>query len=287
LGGVISQPDRPRGRGRRLEPTPVKRAAQELGLELLQAERVNDPEALAWMAARAPELGVVVAFGQFIGKAARELPRHGLINAHASLLPRWRGAAPIEWAIAAGDARTGISIMRIAREMDAGDVCLQRALDIGRDETAGELAARLAPLAAEALLEAVGQIAAATAVFRPQDPAAATEAPRLERDFARLDWSQPLERLYARIRAATPRPGADVRLARAQRTLRIVACRPWTGSEAPASPGSVVVDGQRLRIAAADGWLEILQLQPEGRERLGTAEFLRGARLSAGERVAA
>jgi methionyl-tRNA formyltransferase len=282
--GVVSQPDRPRGRGRRLEPTPVKRAAAELGIECLQPERIGDPEALQWIAARTPDLGVVVAFGQFIPRQARELPRLGMINAHASLLPRWRGAAPVEWAIAARDARTGISVMRVAREMDAGDVCLRREIAIGPDETAGELGVRLSRLAAEALVEAVDAIAAGTARFEPQPAAGVTLAPKLERGFGQIDWSQPLEQVYARVRAATPRPGVDVVLARAGRTLRVVHSARWPGGCAPRS-GAVAADGGHLRVSAADGWLELLRVQPAGRAPVDAAEFLRGARLPPDEHV--
>jgi methionyl-tRNA formyltransferase len=284
LVGAISQPDRPRGRGRKLEPTPVRRAAEGLGVECLQPESIGDAAAGAWLAERAPDLGVVVAFGQFVPKAVRELPRRGMINAHASLLPRWRGAAPIEHAILAGDAHTGISIMRLVREMDAGDVCLRRETPIGPDETAGELAERLAQLAAGALVEAVDRIDAGSARFEPQPAEGITLAPKLDRGFGELDLSAPLERVYARVRAATPRPGIDLRLARADKTLRIVRCAPWTGACAP-RPGAVCADGGRLRVSAADGWLELLRVQLPGRQAVDAAEFLRGARLEPGEQV--
>ena len=282
--GAISQPDRPRGRGRQLEPTPIKRVAAEIGIDCLQPERIGDPEALDWMGRRAPDLGVVVAFGQFIPKQARELPRLGMINAHASLLPRWRGAAPIEWAIREGDALTGISVMRLVREMDAGDVCLRREIPIGADETAGELAQRLARLAADALVEAVGEMAAGRARFAPQPAEGVTLAPKLDRSFAELDLAEPLERVYARVRAATPRPGIDLRLARARKTLRVVRSARWRGTGAPRA-GSVVAEGGQLRVSAADGWLELLRVQLPGRQPVDAAEFLRGARLEPGEEV--
>jgi methionyl-tRNA formyltransferase len=280
--GVVSQPDRARGRGRKLEPTATRRAALDLGLACLQPERIGEPEAREWIARAAPDLGVVVAFGQFIPKQIRELPRLGMINAHASLLPRWRGAAPIEWAILAGDVRTGISVMRLAREMDAGDVCLRRETPIGPDETAGELTERLAALAADALLEAVALLAQGRARFEPQPGDGVTLAPKLDRDFAKLDFSQPLERVYARVRAATPRPGADLRLARSKRTLRIVRCAPFRGACAP-RPGTVVAKGDRLLVSAADGWLELLRVQAPGRQPVDAAAFLRGAKLDPAE----
>jgi len=285
LVGVVSQPDRPRGRGRKLEPTPVKRAAGELGAEYIQPESIGAPQAGAWLAERSPELGVVVAFGQFVPKSIRELPRLGMINAHASLLPRWRGAAPIERAIDAGDARTGVSIMRLVREMDAGAVCLRRETPIGPDETAGELAQRLAGIAAEALVEAVERIAAGSAQFELQPETGVTLAPKLDRGFGELDLRAPLARVYARVRAATPRPGIDLHLARADRTLRIVQCAPWPVPCAP-QVGAVRAEGERLRVSAADGWLELLRVQLPGRNAVTAGEFLRGARLDPSEEVA-
>jgi methionyl-tRNA formyltransferase len=208
--GVVSQPDRPRGRGRKLEPTPVKAEAVNHGIPILQPDKVGEPGALAWMRGLSPDLGCVVAFGQFIPKSVRELPRHRLLNAHASLLPRHRGAAPIQHAILAGDARTGISVMRLEKEMDAGDVCLVLETDIADEENAGALSERLASLAASALLEAVEGVARGRVEFRPQDPAGVTRAPKVGKEFGRIDWSEPREQVLRRIRAATPRRGAGM-----------------------------------------------------------------------------
>jgi methionyl-tRNA formyltransferase len=281
----VSQPDRPRGRGRKLEPTPVGACAARLGLPLLQPERVGEPAALDWMRARAPELGVVVAFGQFIPKPVRELPPHGLINAHASLLPRWRGAAPIAHAILAGDAKTGVTIMRVAREMDAGDWCLARETPIGPEETAGELSERLAALAAGALLEAVDAIAAGRARFQPQDPAGVTLAPKIDRPFGRIGWSEPAAAVLRRIRAATPWPGADLRLRRSGLAFRILRAGLDSGLGPPARPGTVRTSEGKLRIRALDGWLAVQRVQAPGRRPADTAEFLRGARIPDDEEV--
>ncbi|MEX2205421.1 MAG: methionyl-tRNA formyltransferase [Myxococcota bacterium] len=278
LVGVVSQPDRPRGRGRSIEETPVKQAAHELGVDVLQPERVGDESALAWMRAREPELGIVVAFGQFIPKSVRELPRLGLVNAHASLLPRWRGAAPIEWALDAGDARTGVSVMRVVKEMDAGEVCLVRETEIGPEETAGELAARVSGLAGEALVEAVDALADGRAVFTAQDPARVTLAPKLDRAFAKLDFTLPAERLLRRIRAATPRPGVDLELSRAAKRMRIVRARlgPPHGG---ARPGRVCVESGRLLLAAGDAWIELVEIQLAGKRPMRADELLRGFRV--------
>ena len=279
LVGAVSQPDRPRGRGRAIEDTPVKRAATELGVDVLQPEKVGEEGALAWMRAREPELGVVVAFGQFIPKSVRELPRFGLINGHASLLPRWRGAAPIEWAIDAGDPRTGVSVMRVVKEMDAGDVCLVRDLAIGPDETAEELTPRVADLTAQALVEAVDEIAAGRVVWNPQDAARVTLAPKLDRDFAKLDFREPAERLLRRIRAATPRPGVDVELTRSAKRLHIVRARLATPHGGAVRPGALRVESGRLLLAAGDAWLELTEIQLAGKRPMRAEELLRGFRV--------
>src|SRR5882672_2603397 len=284
LAGVVSQPDRPSGRGRQLSPTPVAAAAKELALPLLQPEKIGDEPALAWLRAARADLAVVAAFGQFIPKGARETPALGMINAHASLLPRWRGAAPIEWALDAGDRRTGISVMRVVREMDAGDVCLTRELEIGAQETAGELASRLAELAAAALVEAVDALAADRAQFRAQDPAQVTLAPKLDRGFARLDFAQPAERVLRRIRAATPRPGVDVSLVGAGKRLSILRARLGPRNEA-AAPGSVRAEDGKLFLACADAWLELVEVRLAGRRALRAKDLLRGFQVADGERA--
>jgi methionyl-tRNA formyltransferase len=285
LVGVVSQPDRPRGRGRRLEPTPVRREAEARGLALLQPERVGDPAALAWLRGLGAELGVVVAFGQFLPRAVRESAALGLINAHASLLPRWRGAAPIAHAILAGDRTTGVTVIQVSREMDAGDYCTMRELEIGAEESAGELAERLAELAAEALLEAVEEIALGRACFLAQDPARVALAPKIGREFGVLDLSRPRDELLRRIRAATPWPGCDLRLERAGHGIRILAAIAAEG--AGAEPGRVRVQRGRLLVAAVDGWIEITRLQVPGRRPLGASEFLRGVQLAQDERASA
>ena len=280
LVGVVSQPDRPRGRGRTLEDTPVKTAATALGVDVLQPEKVGDEAALAWMRAREPELGVVVAFGQFIPKSVRELPRLGLINGHASLLPRWRGAAPIEWAIDAGDARTGVSVMRVVKEMDAGDVCLTRETPIGAGRDRGR--AHRAPVAsspARRWSRRSRRSRQGRARFVPQDPGAVTLAPKLDRGFAKLDFTLPAERLLRRIRAATPRPGVDIELVRAAKRMRIVRARLSTPHGGSARPGALRVDAGRLLLAAGDAWLELSEIQIAGKRPMRADELLRGFRV--------
>jgi methionyl-tRNA formyltransferase len=282
---VVTQPDRPRGRGRQRSPSPVAEVALAKGLPLLRPERVSDPGFATALAAFAPDLGVVVAFGQFLPRRIREAPSLGyLINAHASLLPRLRGAAPIPRAILAGETETGISVMRVEKEMDAGPVALVRRTPIGAEENAGELALRLAGLAAEAVSEAVARAAAGTLRFEPQDPARASFAPKLAREDAFLDWSESAERLARRVRALAPRPGACAFLA--GEPLRILAARA-EAARAADPPGTVRRGGDPpLRIATGDGWLVPTTVQRAGGRALPVADFLRGHALTDGARLA-
>jgi methionyl-tRNA formyltransferase len=284
--GVVSQPDRPRGRGRRLLPSPVSQVALREQLPLLRPERVGAPEVEAELRRLAPELGVVVAFGQFLPKGVRTLPRLGyLINGHASLLPRLRGAAPIPRAILAGQPRTGVSVMRVEREMDAGPVALARELEIGAEENAGELALRLASLTAEAIAEVIEQIAQGRVRWTPQPEQGATFAPKLTAADAWLDFREPAAALVRRVRALAPTPGASTRLD--GDTLRILAACA-DPSRVDAAPGTArAVAGSPLRIATGEGWLVPLVLQRAGGRALSADAFLRGRRIPDGTRLGA
>jgi methionyl-tRNA formyltransferase len=283
---VVTQPDRPRGRGRRVAPSPVAAAAERAGVPALRTEQAGDPALVERLRAFDPDLGVVVAFGQFLPRRVRELPRAGyLVNAHASLLPRHRGAAPVAHAILAGDAETGISVMRVEREMDAGPVALVRRTPIGPEETAGELEERLAALAADAIAEAVARIAEGRVVWTPQDPARATFAPKVETADARLDWREPAEALVRRVRAMSPRPGAWTTWQGGRlRILRARALPPSAGVP-PEEPGTVRTAGGGLRVAAGAGWLEPRVLQRAGGRPLEAADFQRGRGLPDGARL--
>jgi methionyl-tRNA formyltransferase len=279
---VVSQPDRPRGRGRKLSPSPVAERALAAGLPLLRPERVGDAAVVEALRAAAPDLGVVVAFGQFLPKPVRELPRLGyLINAHASLLPRHRGAAPIAHAILAGDAETGISVMRVDKEMDAGPVCLERRTPIGAGETAGELEPRLAALAADAIAEALERVERGAARFVPQDHARATLAPKLGPGDARLDPVRPAAELARRVRALSPRPGAALRFG--GETLRILAAHAEPGP-VDRAPGLARRRENVLCVATSDGWLSLDRLQRPGGRVLPAAELLRGFAVPDGAR---
>jgi methionyl-tRNA formyltransferase len=278
---VVSQPDRPSGRGRRPTPSPVSALALARGLPLLRPERVGTPEVAEALAGFAVDLGVVVAFGQFLPRRIRELPRLGyLINAHASLLPRLRGAAPIARAILEGARETGLSVMRVEREMDAGPVALVRRTAIGADETAGALTERLAALGAEAIAEALEAIAGDRVTWTPQDPAGASFAPKLEPEEARLDFREGAEALARRIRAMAPRPGAFTTVDGER--LRVLESDVEAGP-ADAPPGTVRVGpGGVLRIATGEGWLLPRVLQRAGGRPLATDAFLRGRPLPEG-----
>jgi methionyl-tRNA formyltransferase len=282
--GVVSQPDRRRGRGRKTSPSPVAEQALEHGIPLLRPEHVGDvDDELERLDA---DVGVVVAFGQFIPKKIRELPRRGfLINAHASLLPRHRGAAPIQAAILAGDETTGITVMRVEREMDAGAMALTREIAIGEQEDAGALAERLSQLAADALLDALEELDASRLEWTEQDHSAATEAGKFDRETARIDWRAPAIQLHRQVRAFAPKPGAFTTLE--GDTLRVLTAHvdPSAHGEAP---GTVECDGRStLRIATGDGWLVPDTIQRAGGKAMAPDAYLRGREIPNGICLAA
>lgn len=275
---VVSQPDRPRGRGRKTSPSPVAIVARGAGLPLLQPESVADPLFQEALRAFRPDIGVVAAFGQFLPRAVRELPSRGyLVNAHASLLPRYRGAAPIARAILDGESRTGISVMRIVKEMDAGPIGLQRELEIQDRENTGELEGRLAQLAADLIDEALERIALGNVEWTEQDASQATTAPKLTRADARIDWRTDAPGLVRRVRAMAPRPGAATRFQ--GELLRILDARVEDGTAPTRSPGWVVrtqSPSSPVQIATGQGWMAPLRLQRAGGRVLPVDVFLRG-----------
>lgn len=277
---VVTQPDRPRGRGRAVHPSPVAERALAAGVPLLRPERVGEAGVVEALRSHAPDLGVVVAFGQFLPKPLRELPARGyLINAHASLLPRHRGAAPIAHALLAGDRETGVSVMKVVREMDAGPVALVKTLAIAPDDDAGSLARRLAALAADAIAEGLEQIEADRVDWTPQDERRATLAPKIERADAHIDWSEPAERIRARIRAMAPSPGAWTEWEGGW--LRILAADTGPG-EPDRPPGTLAHREGALRVATGRGWLLPRRIQRAGGKVLDVESYLRGRALPDG-----
>ncbi|MCD2442284.1 methionyl-tRNA formyltransferase [Agromyces sp. SYSU K20354] len=269
--GVVTRPPAPLGRKRVLTPSPVAQAAERLGLPVIDAARLDD-RATAAIAALEPDLGVIVAYGGLVREPLLSLPGHGWINLHFSLLPAWRGAAPVQRALIAGDAATGASVFQLVAELDAGDVfaTVQRAVAAG--ETAGELLDALATTGAELTAGVVDAIASGTAIATPQagDP---TFAPKLTIDDARLDWSQPTASVDARFRGVTPEPGAFTEVGGAR--LKVLGARPFDG-RANLDAGVVRAEGKHLLVGTADGAVELLRVQPAGRTAMGAADWWRG-----------
>ncbi len=272
--GVVSQPDRPAGRGRELVPPPVKQAALRLGLPVIQPERLRQPEALEQLHAWAPDVIVVAAFGQILKPAVLDLPPFGCINVHGSLLPRGRGAAPIQHAILEGDAQTGITIMRMDPGVDTGPILSQRALPIAPDDTGGSLFEKLSRLGADLLIETLPPYLRGELQPRPQPQEGATYAPMLRKEDGLLDFSQPAAALERRVRAMQPWPGAFFDWNGAPMKILRASVSP-AGS--PGS-GARLVHAGRPAVGTAEGLLVLEELQPPGRKPMPGRAFLAGAR---------
>ncbi|GAB4123078.1 MAG: methionyl-tRNA formyltransferase [Acidobacteriota bacterium] len=287
LAGVITQPDRPAGRGRRLTPPPVKEAAVNAGVPVWQFERIRrNPEALEVLEQLHPDVGVVVAFGQILPPDFFGKPPHGMLNVHASILPKYRGAAPIVHALLNGERETGVSIMKIDAGMDTGGVLKVLRVPIEVETTAGELEATLSRRGAELLVEVLPDYIEGRLVPVPQDPEGASHAPMIRHDDARVDWSRSAWEIHNRIRAMNPNPGAYCYW----RGQELKLWRSFPGPEVAdlpehAQPGRIVIarDGQ-LGVLCGDGRLvTVTELQMPGRRRLSARDFINGMRLSAGE----
>jgi len=276
---VVTQPDRPAHRGQRLTPPPVKLRAEAAGVPVLQPPRLRDPGWPERLRALGAEVGVVVAFGQILPKAVLDAPERGSINVHASLLPRYRGAAPIAWAIMRGERQTGITTFLMDEGMDTGPMLLTASTPIGEEETAGELSERLSKLGADVLVDTLARLDALTPT--PQRHEDATLAPRLKKTDGHLDWSRSACELTDRIRGCNPWPAALT--ATPSGPLRIWRARPLPARDA-AEPGALVVAAETLAVATGDGLLLPTEVQPESRRAVAWPEFLRGARLAAGAR---
>lgn len=280
---VLTQPDRPAGRGLSPRPSPVKQAAFRLGLPVAQPTTLKEPAVHTALRAADPEIMVVAAYGLILPQAVLELPRHGAINIHASLLPRWRGAAPIPRALLAGDPRTGVSIMQMDAGLDTGPVLLAGETPIGPEDTAGALHDRLAALGARLVVEALARIAAGTARAKPQPSVGATYAPKLDSAEARIDWNRPAAEIARRVRAFDPVPGAVARIRGTD--LKIWRAEPRAAAGSDHAPGTVVAaDEAGIVVACGGGQLALRELQRAGGRRLPAAELLRGFPVVVGDR---
>ncbi len=279
---VYTQPDRPAGRGRRVEESPVKRAALEAGLAVTQPQNFRSEAAVATLRSLEPEVMIVVAYGLILPAEVLRIPRHGCINVHASLLPRWRGAAPIQRAIEAGDAQTGITLMQMDAGLDTGDILGSAVAAISGSDTAATLHDRLAELGARTLVATLAELARGGTVARPQDGSRSTYARKLSKAEALIDWRLPRETLHRRIRAFNPWPVAHTLWG--GRVLRLWEVATLDGiANAAASPGTVTAaDASGVWVQTADAPLCITRLQIEGSRPLDAAAFLHGHPLAAG-----
>jgi len=276
IATVITQPDRPSGRGQQLATSPVKEAALRFRLPVYQPERVRRPETVAALAALHPDAMVVVGYGQIIPQSVIDIPPHGIINVHGSLLPKYRGAGPIQWAIANGETRTGVTTMRIDAGLDTGDMLLKAETQIGPDETAIELGARLATMGATLLVETLAKLA--SIISEKQDSAQATYAPLLKKEDGLIDWHQPAQTIHNRVRGFQPWPGAYTRFRGQQ--LHIWRSRVTVIGGAD-EPGRLEV--HPLRVSCGEGALELIEVQLEGRKRIAAEAFANGQRIAGGD----
>ena len=281
--GVVTQPDRPRGRGQRTTDAPVKSRALQAGIPILQPERLKDPGFLDALTALRPDLGVVAAYGKILTDAVLAAPRLGMINVHASLLPKYRGAAPVHRAIIAGERETGVTIMRVVKELDAGPMLAKATRQIGDDETSDAVERDLAMLGAALLVPVIDALAEHRGQETPQDAAAATYAHRLTKADGLIDWTAPAQTVHNRVRGLHPWPHAYTFCGGQRYIVRRSAVVHGDGIAGP--PGTVLESaGDRLVVAAGSAALQILEIQAEGKRAMPVREFLAGHRLAPGDR---
>ena len=278
---VVTQPDARAGRGRSLRPPPVKELAAEHGIPALQPERLRDRAAIAQITSLRPDLQIVAAYGQIIPVEILDLPKHGSLNVHASLLPRWRGASPISAAILHGDAETGVTIMLVDETEDTGDILRQRTTPIEQTEHAGQLSERLAAMGAELLLETIPDWLDGEIVPQPQDNSLATRARRVQKRQGRIDWTASAEQIARQVRAYTPWPAATTALG--STSIRVDQAAVGAG-DASEPPGTILGVGDSIEVASGSGILKIIRLQRAGKRELSAEEFVRGTRDLVGQR---
>jgi methionyl-tRNA formyltransferase len=279
---VVTQPDRPRGRGLELAPSPVKTRALELGLPIAQPDKIkNNQEFRSHLSSINPDAIIVVGYGRMIPQWMLDLPRYGNLNLHASLLPQYRGAAPIQWAIARGESVTGVTTMRIDSGLDTGDILLQREVPIAPEDTAETLAPRLAAIGADVTIETLRGLQAETVQARPQDNTKATLAPILKKEDGRIDFHRSAEEICNRLRGFQPWPGAFTTFR--GKNLQVWAAKP---AKREASRGELAVQTEHLFAGSGQNTaLELLELQPEGKKRLPARDFIHGYHPATGEKL--
>jgi methionyl-tRNA formyltransferase len=281
---VLCNPDRPAGRGRSVASPPIKEEAARRGIPVFQPEKARHPDAVARIAAEAPDLIVVVAYGHILPKSILDIPRLGCINVHASLLPKYRGAAPINWAVARGEAVTGITIMRMDEGMDTGPMLHVREMPIGEDDTAETMFSKLSILGAEALREALRKLREGTLDETPQDAALATYAPKLTKEHGRIEWSRPAGEVRNLVRGMRPWPSAFALHAGA--TLKVLSSAVARESGAAGEAGEVVALGRDgIAVACGEGVLRLQVVQPGGGKAMDAWAYAQGRRVAAGERL--
>jgi methionyl-tRNA formyltransferase len=284
VAGVVTQPDRARGRGQHSQPGPIKRLAEQYGVMVLQPERLREDGFLESLRALDADLGVVAAYGKILTDAVLAIPARGLINVHASLLPRYRGAAPIHRAVMAGETTTGITIMRVVKALDAGPMISRVTRSVGENETSAEVERDIARLGARALVEAVDALADGRAIETPQNESEATYAPKIEKADGIVNWLRPAREIHNQIRGLHPWPHAYSDL-QGERTILLRSEFEAERPGAPPLPGTVLdADADELRVQTGEGVLRLLMLQREGRRPVTAREFLSGRRIEPGAR---
>ena len=279
---VVCQPDRPAGRGLDLKAPPVKLRAQELGLSVVQPTKIRTPEFAAWMRDQVADVALVLAYGRILPTAVLSAPRRGCMNLHASILPRYRGAAPITWAIAAGEPETGISLMQMDEGCDTGPVYSIHRTPIGPAQTADELAVDLGRLAADVVRSDLPRAVSCELVATPQDESRATQAPLLDKAHGRIDWTKPARAVHDHVRAMTSWPGAFT--SRFGKTLKVLSSQVVSEEGTGSAPGTVLrADRGGIEVACGAGALAILRGQLEGKKALGASELVSGRAVSAGD----
>jgi methionyl-tRNA formyltransferase len=282
--GVVCQPDKPAGRGLELAAPPVKVRALELGLPVVQPTKLRTGEFGAWVREQRVDVALVVAYGRILPADVLAGPRLGCVNVHASLLPKYRGAAPIAWAVVEGETETGITLMKLDEGMDTGPTFARAVTPIGPDETAGELGERLAGMGAQAVIEHLPRYVAGECVLTDQDHAAATAARPLEKGDGRIDWSKSASRVHDHVRGMSPWPGAHTTLR--ARNVKVESTRVLERSGSRGAPGTaVLVDKTRVVVACGEGAIQLVTVKPEGKRAMAAAEWALGRGISEGDRL--